>query len=114
MAFAVVARVAYDASLDDDSPSHGCAISFRPNDFLHIKEKLNNDWWIGRLVQDGYDLGFIPSPAKLEAIRLMASGKGKLLGPATSDRPARFVVVRCPVKFILSDRKAVEDLQVMC
>ncbi|XP_016113631.1 voltage-dependent L-type calcium channel subunit beta-3-like, partial [Sinocyclocheilus grahami] len=54
---------------------------------FEAQDFINNDWWIGRLVKEGADIAFIPSPVKLEAMRIKQEQKAaqrKMGGNASS------------------------------
>ena len=52
-------------------------VTYEKRDYLHIIEKFNNDWWIGRVVREGCDFCFIPSPLKIAQLRQQIRGRKK-------------------------------------
>jgi len=89
VAFAVRTNVMYDGTLDDESPVHGSAVSFKIGDYLHIFEKFDANWWVGRKVKENCDIGFIPSPDRLEQLILQKAPVGKLDRVKTGAGPAQ-------------------------
>ncbi|XP_025198986.1 voltage-dependent L-type calcium channel subunit beta-3-like [Melanaphis sacchari] len=85
VAFAIRTNVAYKSNMDDDCPVQGRSISFKTQQFLHIKEKYDNNWWIGRLVKEGSDLGYIPSPTKIEIMRMIDQSPGSIKNSTSSN-----------------------------
>uniref|UniRef100_A0A667ZDG9 Calcium voltage-gated channel auxiliary subunit beta 4 n=1 Tax=Myripristis murdjan TaxID=586833 RepID=A0A667ZDG9_9TELE len=70
-----------DVSLEEEREVQGQEREQQAAIQLERAKKFNNDWWIGRLVKEGCEIGFIPSPLKLENIRLQQEQKrGRVQG----------------------------------
>ena len=110
MLFAVRTNVSYEPSKEHAAPVPlEMVVGFDVKDYLHIKHKFNNDWWIGRMVREGCDVGFIPSPDKLEAIKIQNTFKNAKLGKTSAlqqqiiaDKQARAPSMSSIVYFILN------------
>ncbi|VDN95878.1 unnamed protein product [Rodentolepis nana] len=70
VAFCVRTYVDFDGLLNGiDAPIPTRVISFSAKEFIQVKRRFDQNWWIGRLVREDAPIGFIPSPTKLETLR---------------------------------------------
>ncbi|XP_034469332.1 voltage-dependent L-type calcium channel subunit beta-2-like isoform X2 [Hippoglossus hippoglossus] len=88
VAFAVRCNFSYTPADDDNVPVPGQAVTFESRDFLHVKEKFNNEWWIGRPVKEDGVVGFVPSPVNLETILIRREVQARKAAKALANKAA--------------------------
>ncbi|CAN9502665.1 unnamed protein product [Ophioblennius macclurei] len=88
VAFAVRCNFSYTPADDDNVPVPGQAVTFEARDFIHVKEKFNNEWWIGRPVKEDSVVGFVPSPVNLETILIRREVQARKAAKALANKAA--------------------------
>eukprot|EP00045_Choanoeca_perplexa_P004206 m.36140 g.36140 ORF g.36140 m.36140 type:complete len:404 (+) comp12451_c0_seq1:1-1212(+) len=59
--FTFRSNVFYFGHMDTEVPSQANSISFRPHDFIQVVEVVDSNWWIGSVVGQGDQCGYVPS-----------------------------------------------------
>ncbi|KTG19982.1 hypothetical protein cypCar_00011692 [Cyprinus carpio] len=106
VAFAVRTNVGYNPGPNDDVPVQGMAISFEPKDFLHIKEKYNNDWWIGRLVKEGCEVTDMMQKALFDFLKHKFEGRISITRVTADISLAKRSVLNNPSKHTIIERSS--------
>jgi len=88
VSFAMRCNFHYNGQADDDSPVNGAAVMYEEKDCVHIIETFSEDWLIGRVVKEGYDIGLIPSATKMTAIQNLKAKMRKMSGSQASGKSA--------------------------
>uniref|UniRef100_H2MUE2 Calcium channel, voltage-dependent, beta 2b n=1 Tax=Oryzias latipes TaxID=8090 RepID=H2MUE2_ORYLA len=88
VAFAIRCNFSYTPADDDNVPVPGKAVTFEARDFLHVKEKFNTEWWIGRPVKEDSVVGFVPSPVNLETILIRREVQARKAAKALASKAA--------------------------